>query len=95
MVVRKQSNSFVFIFCEPYDGERARTLSPFRAPRRSIICCFVFVLFCFVFSRPGELADIFSGSGFEILIDEQGELPTRGSVVPANFFACRKLLSVP
>ncbi|CAB1121311.1 unnamed protein product [Ectocarpus sp. CCAP 1310/34] len=41
--------------------------------------------------RPGELADIFSGDGFEILVDEQGELPTRGSTVPANFFICRKL----
>ncbi|CAM9411663.1 unnamed protein product [Scytosiphon promiscuus] len=40
--------------------------------------------------RPGELAGIFSGDGFEILVDEEGELPTRGSVVPANFFACRK-----
>eukprot|EP00903_Cladosiphon_okamuranus_P009320 g8890.t2 len=44
--------------------------------------------------RPGELAGIFSGDGFEILVDEQGELPTRGSVVPANFFACRKLRGV-
>lgn len=38
---------------------------------------------------------MFSGDGFEILIDEEGELPTRGSVVPAIFFACRKLRSVP
>ncbi|CBJ48498.1 Tellurite resistance methyltransferase, TehB, core [Ectocarpus siliculosus] len=45
--------------------------------------------------RPGELADIFSGDGFEILVDEQGELPTRGSTVPANFFACRKRLATP
>ncbi|CAN0419369.1 unnamed protein product [Ectocarpus sp. 12 AP-2014] len=44
--------------------------------------------------RPGELADIFSGDGFEILVDEQGELPTRGSTVPANFFACRKRCTI-
>lgn len=50
----------------------------------------VFVLF-----RPGELADIFAGDEFEILVDEAGELTTRGSVVPANFFACRKKVAVP
>ncbi|CAM9943895.1 unnamed protein product [Ectocarpus fasciculatus] len=45
--------------------------------------------------RLGELSDIFSGDGFEILVDEQGELPTRGSTVPANFFACRKRPAMP
>lgn len=43
-----------------------------------------------LFYRVGELADIFSGEDFEILIDEEGKLPTRGSSVPAKFFACRK-----
>lgn len=70
----------------------ARCPPPSRAPRPPLPNLWMcFGLFC----RPGELAEIFSGSDFEILIDEQGELPTRGSVVPANFFACRKMPSAP
>ncbi|CAM9310210.1 unnamed protein product [Discosporangium mesarthrocarpum] len=44
--------------------------------------------------RPNELRDLFSGPDFDILYDEVGELPTRGSSVPAKFFACRKKSSV-
>ena len=64
----------VFLWSTFLEGEE-NLAPPYRPSRRLL---------------PGELRETFSEAGYEILHDAEGALVTRGTPVPAAFFAARR-----